>query len=246
MFFEHVLHENRPVMDFVNADYTFVNGKLARFYGLPGVTGERFQKVSLKGTPRGGVMTHASLLTVTSNPTRTNIVKRGKFVLENILGTPPPPAPGGVEPINEEKIRFESLTLRQQFEAHRKAPSCAGCHMFLDPIGFALENYDAIGRWRDKDHGQAIDASGALIRGQEFKDWHDLRRLISTELSDQFVRNLAENVLTFALGRGLTYYDRPAVNEIVQRTKKAGLGFQDMIIAACESVPFQRMRVEAK
>lgn len=246
MFFEHVLHENRPVMDFVNADYTFVNGKLARFYGLPGVTGERFQKVSLKGTPRGGVMTHASLLTVTSNPTRTNIVKRGKFVLENILGTPPPPAPGGVAPINEEKIRFESLTLRQQFEAHRKAPSCAGCHMFLDPIGFALENYDAIGRWRDKDHGQAIDASGALIRGQEFKDWNDLRRLISTELSDQFVRNLAENVLTFALGRGLTYYDRPAVNEIVQRTKKAGLGFQDMIIAACESVPFQRMRVEAK
>jgi hypothetical protein len=246
LFFDHILRENRSVIEFLNADYTFANEELADFYDLKEkVKGKKFQKVSLKGTPRAGIITHGSILAITSNPTRTNPVRRGKFVLENILGTPPPPAPGDIPPLKEDKIQFEKLTLRQQFEAHRENASCAGCHSFLDPIGFALENYDAIGRWRQKDHGQPVDTAGVLIRGQQFKDWSELRAIIVNDMSGQFVKNLSENLLTYALGRGLKHYDRLPVTEIVQRTQSAGYKFQEMIIAVCESVPFQRMRVQA-
>ena len=246
LFFDHILQGNRSVIDFLNADYTFVNKRLARLYNLPGadkLTNKEFKQVSLAGTPRGGVITQGSVLAITANPTRTNIVRRGKFVLESILGFSPPPAPGDVPPLDEKKLRMGGQTLRQQFEEHRKATSCAGCHALLDPIGFALENYDVIGRWRTTDNKLPVDTTGEWIRGQQFKDMQQFREIIVRDLKDDFVRCLAENLLTYALGRGLEYNDRPAVREIVRRTAAADYRFQDMIIAVCESVPFQRVRV---
>ncbi|MEQ1749767.1 MAG: DUF1592 domain-containing protein [Prosthecobacter sp.] len=242
-FFDHILRENRSIIDFLNADYTFVNEKLAKYYGLPQVKGDKFQKVSLQGTPRGGILTQGSILTLTSTPTRTSPVKRGKYLLENILGTPPPPAPGGVPPLDEKKARSSKLTLRQQFAEHRNNASCAGCHAFLDPMGFAFENFDAIGRWRDQEKNQPIDASGSLVRGQTFQNLADLRAILVRDMSDQFVKNLVENLLTYALGRGIEYTDKPTVQEILRKAKASGNRFQDIILAVCESVPFQKMRI---
>lgn len=245
-FFEYVLKEDRPIRDFLDGDYTFVNGPLAKFYGVPSPVGDdrnKFEKVSLSGTPRGGILTHGSILTLTSNPTRTSPVKRGKFVLENILGTPPPPAPGGVPPLDDRRVDMEKLTLRQQFEAHRSNASCAGCHAFLDPMGFALENFDAIGKWRDTEKGNPVDVAGSLVRGQKFQNLEEFRKLLVTDLSGDFERNLAEHLLTYALGRGLQHHDKPAVQEIVKKTREKELRFQSMILAVCESAPFQRIRV---
>lgn len=250
-FFDHILRGNRSVIEFLNADYTFLNRKLAQFYDLKDAekqlkSGDRykFEKVSLAGTPRGGVLTQGSILTITSNPTRTNIVRRGKFVLENLLGMPPPPAPGDVPPLDEKAIRAKHLTLREQFEKHREDMSCAGCHALLDPIGFALENYDAIGRWRTEEEKKPIDATGKLIRGQQFSNLQDLREIMVRDMKPDFIRCLCENLLTYSLGRGLKYSDRPAIHELVRRAEAADYRFQDLIIAVCESLPFQRMRVE--
>lgn len=250
MFFDYILRGNRSVIEFLNADYTFVNRRLAEYYALPEAGKLKFkdkysfQKVSLAGTPRGGMLTQGGILVITSNPTRTNIVRRGQFILDKMLGMAPPPAPGDIPPLDEKEARFGKLTLRQQFEAHRKDSGCAGCHALLDPIGFALENYDAIGRWRDTDHKQPVDTSGKLIRGQEFKNAQDLREILVRDMKGDFVRCLSENLLTFALGRGLEYSDRPAVHEIVKRAEAGGYKFHDIILAVTESVPFQRMQVE--
>lgn len=248
MFFNHILRGNRSVLEFLDGDYTFVNERLARFYGLTAakVKGDTFVEVSLKGTSRRGVLTQGSILTLTSNPTRTSPVKRGKFLLENILGTPPPPAPGGVAPLDEKKVRQSGLTLREQFAEHRSNAACAGCHAFLDPMGFAFENYDAVGRWRDQEKGHPIDATGSLVRGQQFKDLQDLVQILTRDLSNEVMTNLAEHLLTYSLGRGPSYADRHAIQEIVAKTRKAGNGLQSMIIAICESVPFQRVRVADK
>lgn len=241
-FFEHILKENRPVTEFLNADYTFLNGKLSKWYGIGDVKGDKFEKVSLKGTPRGGILTHGSILTLTSGQTRTSPVKRGKYLLENILGTPPPPAPGGVPPLDESKVRRSNMTLREQFALHREHTSCAGCHAFLDPMGFAFEHYDAVGRWRDMDKKHPVDASGKLVRGQEFKDLAELRGILARDMPDEFTRNLVENLLTYSLGRGLKYSDKPAIHEVMRRVKESGYKFQDVILAVCESAPFQKMR----
>jgi hypothetical protein len=243
-FFQHILNENRSILEFLNADYSFMDKRLAQYYGIQGPGGDKFEKVSLQGTPRGGILTHGSILTLTSEQTRTSPVKRGKYLLENILGTPPPPAPGGVPPLDEKEARSSKLTLREQLAEHRSNASCAGCHAFLDPIGFAFENYDAIGRYRTEEKKKPIDASGQLVRGQTFKDLAELRGILARDLADDFTRNLAENLLTYALGRGLGYSDKPAVQEIVRRTKAAGYPFQEMFLAVVESVPFQKMRVE--
>jgi hypothetical protein len=245
-FVDHILRENRSVIEFLNADYTFLNDKLARYYGIQGVKGDKYQKVSLQDTPRGGILTHGSILTLTSTPTRTSPVKRGKYLLENILGTPPPPAPGGVPPLDEKKARSSNVTLRQQFAEHRSNASCAGCHAFLDPMGFAFENYDAIGRWRDQEKKLPIDASGSLVRGQTFQNLAELRNLLVRDMGDQFVKNLTENLLTYALGRGVEYSDKPTVEAIMRKAKATGYRFQDLILAVCESVPFQKMRVSPK
>jgi hypothetical protein len=242
-YFDHILRENRSVLEFLDSDYTFLNDKLAKFYDIKGVNGDKYQKVSLSGTPRGGILTQGSVLTLTSSQTRTSPVKRGKYLLENILGTPPPPAPGGVPPLDENKVRRSKQTLREQFAEHRSNTACAGCHAFLDPMGFAFEHYDAIGRWREKEKDNEIDASGQLVRGQAFKDLTELRKLLVRDMSEDFTRNLAENLLTFALGRGLEHSDKPAVKEIVRRTKEGGYKFHEAIFAVCESVPFQKMRV---
>ena len=156
---------------------------------------------------------------------------------------PPPPAPGGVPPLDEGKVRRSNQTLREQFAKHREHISCAGCHAFLDPMGFAFEHYDAVGRWRDMDKKSPVDASGRLVRGQEFKDLAQLRDILARDMTADFTRNLAENLLTYALGRGLTYSDKPAVQEIVRRTQAGGHKFQELILAVCDSVPFQKMRV---
>jgi hypothetical protein len=245
-FFKHILMGNRDVMEFLTADYTFMNRRLAKHYEMPVAQqpkGKEMVQVSLAGTPRGGLLTQGSILAVNSNPSRTNIVKRGKFILENLLGLPPPPVPADIPPLDDKKIFFSKQTLRQQFEAHRKDSGCAGCHALLDPIGFAMENYDPLGRWRDKDHNLPVDASGTWIRGQPFKDLAELRTILARDLRDDFVRCLLENLTTYALGRGIEFSDRPLIQAIVQQsatTKQQG--FQDLIIALCESPMFQRMR----
>lgn len=241
-FFEHLIKDNQPVLDLLNADYTFANERLAKYYGLPGVKGDRLEKVSLKGSPRGGILTHGSVLAITSTPTRTSPVKRGKFLLENILGTPPPPAPEGVPPIDERKGRQQKLTLREQLAAHRENPSCAGCHAFLDPVGFAFEHFDPVGRYRTEDNSKPIDASGQLVRGQQFQNLSDLRAILARDMAGPFVRNLADNLLIYALGRGTTYTDRPALDEITRRTEADGWKSRTLLLALIESAPFQRMR----
>lgn len=241
MLFEHILQENRPTIEFVNADYTFINDRLAKHYGLPALTETGFRRVSLADSPRRGVLTHGSVLTLTSHPTRTSPVKRGKWVLEQVLGTEPPPAPRDVPPLPEAREN-DSLPLRTRLEQHRADAACASCHALLDPLGFAMENYDAIGRWRTMDANHPLDTTGRLISGERFQDWSELRAILVQGHQDDFLRCVTEHLLTYALGRGVTYHDKLAVREIVRRNMLANQGFQDLIMAVCESVPFQRMR----
>jgi hypothetical protein len=243
MLFEHILHENRSVLEFLDADYTFINKRLARHYGLPEPAKEGFQRVSLIDTPRRGVVNHASILTLTSHPTRTSPVNRGQWLLEQLLAMEPPPAPADVPPLPESE-EDESLPLRVRLEEHRANPACASCHALLDPMGFALEHYDAVGRLRGRDGSHPIDASGRLITGESFQDWTELREILVRSRAADVVDCLSEQLLTYALGRGVTYRDKPALREIFRRGQSSDFGFQDLILAVCESVPFQRMRSE--
>jgi hypothetical protein len=243
LLFDYILREDRPVLEFLTADYTFVNGRLARFYGLPGVAGEHFEKVSLAGTPRRGVLTQGGVLMLTSNPTRTSPVKRGKFVLEQLLGTPPPPPPPDV-PQLEAQHELKG-TLRQQMEAHRANPVCASCHAQMDPIGFGLENFDAIGRWRERDGGQPVDAAGTLRSGDSFRTAAELVQILSTKRRDDFVRALAEKTLTYALGRGVEPFDRPAVEGITRHMAAHEDRFSALVMGVVTSMPFQMERAGA-
>lgn len=245
LLFEHILRGNRPALEFLTADYTFANARVAAHYGLPAPAGDGFARVSLAGTPRGGLLTHAGILTLTSHPTRTSPVKRGKWLLEQILGTPPPPAPNNVPPLKETEKEDEREPLRKRLEAHRANAACAACHAFLDPMGFAFEHYDAVGRWRERDGAHAVDAAGQLVSGQRFRDAAELRKVLARDFAPTFLNNLAEQLLTYALGRGVTYQDKTAIREIVSRAPANRLGFQTMVLATCESVPFQRMRPPA-
>ncbi len=242
LLFEHVLHENRPVLELLSADYTFANARVAAHYGLPGVAGEEFRRVSLAGTARRGLLSHGSLLTFTSHPNRTSPVKRGKFVLEKILGTPPPPAPKDVPPLAEGSPEVRGLSMRRRLEVHRANPACASCHAFMDPPGFALEHFDAVGRYRETDEGRPVDASGRLVTGDAFRNAEELARILVERRSEDVVRSLAEQLLTYALGRGIEPADRLAVREIVARAGREGWRFHALILAVGESVPFQRMR----
>ncbi len=242
MFFDNIRHEDRNVLEFLTADYTFVNGRLAKFYGLPPIEGENFQRVSLAGTPRRGVLTQAGVLALTSNPTRTSPVKRGKWVLENLLGTPPPPPPPDV-PDLDDKTRKLTGTLREQMVQHRANPTCAACHARMDPIGFSLENFNAVGAWRDKDGGAPVDASGQLISGESFNGATELSKILAGKKRDDFFRCLSEKMLTYALGRGLEYYDRPATDKMVKRLK-ADPKFSSLVLEVVNSVPFQMQRGE--
>jgi hypothetical protein len=238
-FFEHVVKADRPVTDFLDANYTFVNERLAKHYGISGVTGPEFRQVKLPDSRRGGVITMASTMTVTSNPTRTSPVKRGKWVMENVLGTPPPPpAPDVPELPPTGQLKG---TLRQQMEQHRANPSCAICHNKLDPLGFGLENFDGIGGWRTQDNKQPIDSSGELPGGLKFSGPAELRKVLLGK-SDQFRACFAEKLMTFGLGRGLEYYDKCALDEVVKAGKADGDKFSAVVLAVVKSDPFQKRK----
>lgn len=238
LFFENIVQDDRSVLEFLDANYAFLNDRLARHYGIPGVRGPEFRKVTLPDTRRGGLVTQASILLVTSNPTRTSPVKRGKWVYENILGlTAPPPAPDVPE---LEKTVLKG-TLRQRMEQHRANPSCAGCHEKLDPLGFGLENFDAIGRWRDLDEGTKIDASGVLPDGAKFDGPAELRKVLLGK-ADLFRRCLAEKLLTYALGRGLEYYDKCVLDDLVKSLKTGEDRFSALVLSIVETDAFQKRR----
>jgi hypothetical protein len=235
LFFEDILREDRSILHFIDADFTYVNARLARHYGIDDVFGVQFRKIQ---TPpnRGGLLTQASILTLTSNPNRTAPVKRGKWVLEQLLGTPPPPPPPDVPDLDEKKTL--SGTLRQVMEQHRENPICASCHARMDPIGFAFENYDAIGAWRDKDGPFPVDPSGELPDGQSFAGPDGLKNILKAK-KELFARSLAEKMLTYALGRGLEYYDKCAVDKIVAALDKNDYRMSTLIVETINSDPFQ-------
>ncbi|MFN7138200.1 MAG: DUF1592 domain-containing protein [Limisphaerales bacterium] len=243
LLFEHILKQDRSVVELISANYSFLNERLARHYGIEGLEGNEFQRVSFKNSPRGGILTHGSFLTLTSNPTRTSPVKRGKYVLENILGTPPPPPPPEVPELEEVK-EAATGTLRQRMEQHRDDPNCASCHARMDPIGFGLENFDGIGAWRSKEGEFEIDASGELVSGESFDGVAELKRILAEQKKDEFTRCLSEKMLTYGLGRGLEFYDKCAVDEVTKKVRKENYKFSSLIQAIVESTPFQKRRGE--
>jgi mono/diheme cytochrome c family protein len=238
LFFDEIVRADHPVTDLLDADFTFINERLARHYGIGGVSGDEFRRVSLAGTNRGGVLTQAAVLTVTSNPTRTSPVKRGRWVLDNLLGTPPPAPPPGVDDLKPATQHGRLATLRERLELHRTQAECAGCHGRMDPLGFALENLDAVGAWRDADEGQPIDPSGKLPDGRSFRGPDGLRTVLRDRAGD-FRRCLSEKLMTYALGRGLTPADRCAVDRVVHDLRRGDDRFSSLVLAIVRSEPFQ-------
>ena len=239
LLFMHLVRENRPIAELLTADYSYLNERLADHYGMDGVQGDHFRRVSLNGTPRRGILSHASVLTLTSNPARTSPVKRGKWVLENVLGTPPPEPPAGVPELDQTKAAAANASLREQLEAHRADPSCAACHKVMDQLGFGLEQFDAIGRFRNPDAGPAIDASGELPGGRVFNGAAELGGLLGRSERDAFARTATERLLTFALGRELSPADRCVVDSIVLRTAENDHRFVDLVWEVIQSRPFR-------
>jgi hypothetical protein len=241
LFFDSIVRQDRSILDFIDANYTFLNERLAQFYNIPGVKGPEFRQVLLDGdTQRGGILTQASILTVSSYATRTSPVLRGKWILENILNAPPPPPPPGVPNLDETKVG-SSASLRQQLEEHRKNATCASCHARMDPLGFGLENFDAIGAWRTHDGKFPIDASGTLPDGRSFQGPQELKAIIKAD-REAFVECLTEKLLTYALGRGLERYDRPAVKQIAARVAASDYRFSSLVLEIASSLPFQMRR----
>ena len=239
MLFSTIVKENRSIDDFLNADFTFLNERLAKHYGIAGVSGEEFVRVSLEGTKRSGLLTQASILTLTSNPGRTSPVKRGKWILENILGESPPPPPPGVPPLEEAAKDVSDLSLRERLEIHRKDPGCASCHKTMDPLGMGLENFDAVGRWRDKEGERDVDSTGELPSGEKFSGPIELIGIIRGR-QEQFHRAFAERLLTYALGRGLEYYDKCAVDQALVFMKQRGNRFSALVEGIVTSDPFMK------
>lgn len=245
MFFEYVLREDRSVLEFIDSDYTFLNAKLAAHYGIPGVEGEALRRVTLPAdSPRGGFLTQGTVLAVTSNPTRTSPVKRGLFVLENILGTPPPPPPPNIPALEESQKSPDGheLPLREALALHRNDKLCASCHARMDPLGFALENFNAMGNWRSVDAKQPIDPAGKLVTGEAFASIRELKRILTHERRTDYYRCLTEKMLTYAIGRGLEYYDVYTVDQIVSRLEQENGRFSVLLNGIIESVPFQKQR----
>ena len=236
-FFSALMRDNLPVTMLLNADFSYMNEPLARYYGIENVRGNEFRRVSLVGTNRGGLLTHASVLTVTSNPTRTSPVKRGKWVLDNLLNTPPPPAPADVPELEKGQLVG---TLRERMEQHRANPACAACHDVMDPLGFAMENFNAVGLWRTHDGPNEIDASGSLPDGTNFNGVAQLRTMLATTRREQFVRCLAEKMLIYAVGRGTEYYDKCAIDKIVSEIRPKNYRFAYLIASIIQSDPFQK------
>ena len=238
LFFDSIMREDRSVLDLLNADYTFVNERLARHYGMPNIYGSQFRRVKVPSDARRGLLGQASILTVTSYPNRTSPVERGKWILTNLLGVPPSPPPPNVPPLQENSENGKPRSLRERMEQHRKDPVCAGCHKSMDPIGFALENFDAVGHWRNNDEGGKIDPSGTMFNGAPLDGIVGLRKAL-VEQHEIFVGVMTEKMLTYALGRGLEYYDMPTVRKIVQEGRNNDFRFSSLIMGIVKSTPFQ-------
>jgi hypothetical protein len=244
LFFESILRENRSVLDLLNANYTFVNERLARHYGIPNVYGTQFRRVTLTDQTRMGLLGQGSVLTVTSYPNRTSPVLRGKWILENILGTPPPPPPPNVPPLKENEEGAKPKSVRELMEEHRKNPACAGCHAVMDPLGFSLENFDGVGEWRTKDQSGPIDASGQLADGTKVEGPVTLRQALMKH-PEQFAGTVTEKMMTYALGRGLEYYDMPVVRGIVHDAARNDYKLSSIIVDIVKSTPFQTRKSQA-
>jgi hypothetical protein len=243
LFFASVMRQDRSVLDLLQADYTFLNERLAKHYGISHVYGSRFQRVSLEpSSDRGGLLRHGSVLAVTSYATRTSPVIRGKWVLENIIGMPPPPPPSDVPALKDNTVAA-NLSVRERLAAHRANPACATCHNRIDPVGFALENFDAVGRWRQMDADKPVDATGSLPYGAEFTGVDGLEAAL-LQRPEWFCRTLSEKLLTFALGRGVEYYDAAAVRKIVRQAREDNYRFSSLVLGIANSMPFQMRRAD--
>jgi hypothetical protein len=243
LFFQSIVKEDRSVVDLLGANYTFLNERLAKHYGIPNVYGSNFRRVSLSAdSVRGGLLGQGSILTVTSYGNRTSPVLRGKWILENILGTPPPPPPPNVPPLQENAAAGKILTMRERMAQHRTNPACSGCHQLMDPIGLSMEHFDAVGRWRNRSEGDtAIDASGALPNGAAFDGAAGLKKTLLSR-PEPFVNTITEKLLTYGLGRGLDDYDAPAVRAITREAANNGYRFSSLILGVVRSAPFQMRR----
>ena len=242
-FFGFIVREDRSILEFLDGSYTFLNERLAKHYGIAGISGSEFQKVDLAGKNRAGLLTQASVLTLTSNPDRTSPVKRGKWVMEVLLNQPPPPPPPNVPELKETAKAQPDMTLRQQLELHRSNASCASCHRVMDQLGFGIENFDAIGRWRDQDGGHPLDTRGELPGGDAFAGPLELTGVLRRKQSE-FGECLSEKMLTYALGRGLEFYDRCATAKIVQSLKERDFKFSVLVTEIAKSEPFRMRRGE--
>ena len=243
LLFASIVDEDRDVLDLLQADYTFLNERLARHYDIPSVYGDHFRRVPLgPQSERAGLLGHGSILTVTSYATRTSPVLRGKWLLENMLGMPPPPPPPNVPPLDDDRTSGGALPMRERMEQHRANPACAACHQLMDPAGLAMENFDAIGRWRERDDARRpIDVSGSLPGGLAFEGVAGLRGALLAR-PELFVRTLTEKLLTFALGRGVDHGDAPAVREILREAARDDNRFSSLVLAVVKSTPFQMRR----
>ena len=246
LFVDSIIRDDRSALELLTPDYTFVNARLAQHYGIANVRGSHFRRVPLGAdSPHRGLLGQGSILTLTSHPTRTSPVKRGKWILENILGTPPPPPPPNVPELQEKRTEGKVLTMRERMAEHRANPYCAGCHSTLDPVGFALENFDAIGRFRTLDENYSpVDASGALPNGNTFEGLASFRAALTSQ-PEGFVSTLTEKLLTYALGRGVEPYDMPAIRSIVRDSARSSYRFSSLVLGVVDSVPFKMRRSAA-
>jgi hypothetical protein len=241
-----VLREDRSILELMTADYTFLNERLAHHYGIPGIYGSHFRRVTLTDETRRGLLGKGAILMVTSHAHRTSPVLRGKWVLENVLGAPPPPPPDVVPPFDEEAGAAKPKSVRERMENHRRNPACASCHRMIDPAGLALENFDGVGAWRTRDggtRGTPVDASGQLVDGTNINGVIELRQALLRQ-PDTFVRTVTEKLMVYALGRGLTGTDMPAVRTVVREASRDNYRFSSLILGIVRSVPF-RMRIAA-
>jgi hypothetical protein len=237
LFFQSIMTEDRSILDLINADYTFVNERLARHYGIPNVYGSQYRRVKLADENRRGLLGQGSILTVTSQPDRTSVVLRGKWILENILGTPPPPPPPNVN-TNLPQDVAEPKSLKQLMEQHRASPTCASCHRVMDPLGFALENFDGVGEWRARDRSGPIDATGQLADGSRVDGPVSLRKALLKQ-PEMFARVLTEKLMTYALGRGIEYYDQPTIRGIARAASARNYRFSAIVAGIAKSPAFQ-------
>jgi len=243
MLFASIIREDHNVIDLLTADYTFVNDRLAQHYGIPNIYGTQFRRVAIKDPARRGLLGQGSILTVTSYPNRTSPVLRGKWILENIMGTPPPAPPANVPPFPENEEGAKPRPIREILEEHRKNPACATCHAVMDPLGFSLENFDATGEWRTKDRSGPIDPSGVLADGTKVDGPLALRQALLKQ-PERFVDTMTEKLLTYALGRGLEHYDMPVVRGIVRDAAKQDYRFSALVFNIVKSTPFQMKRAQ--